>query len=76
MLVVDALLHPAQITEPDWNSMFDMDPEQDRVTRRALLDVLESDDMLFAASHFPPPSFGRIRRHHGRRYWQPLTAAG
>jgi glyoxylase-like metal-dependent hydrolase (beta-lactamase superfamily II) len=73
MLVADAFLHPAQITEPDWASMFDMDPEQDRLTRRTLLDRLESEDMLFAASHFPHPSFGRIRRAHGRRYWQPMA---
>jgi glyoxylase-like metal-dependent hydrolase (beta-lactamase superfamily II) len=71
LLVVDALLHPAQVTEPDWSSMFDMDPERDRATRRDLLDRLEGQEMLFAASHFPEPAFGRIARLDGRRYWQP-----
>jgi glyoxylase-like metal-dependent hydrolase (beta-lactamase superfamily II) len=71
LLVVDALLHPAQITEPDWNSMFDMDPEQDRQTRRQLLDRLEAENLLFAASHFPEPGFGHVVQSGGRRYWEP-----
>lgn len=73
LLVADALLHPAQVTEPDWSSMFDMDPEQDRMTRRLLLDRLESQNMLFAASHFPEPAFGRITRIDGVRHWEPLV---
>jgi glyoxylase-like metal-dependent hydrolase (beta-lactamase superfamily II) len=74
VLVADALVHPAQVTEPGWSSMFDMDPDQDRRTRRELLDELESENLLFAASHFPEPSFGRIVRDDGRRYWHPLEA--
>jgi glyoxylase-like metal-dependent hydrolase (beta-lactamase superfamily II) len=71
LLVVDVILHPAQVTEPDWSSMFDMDPERDRATRRELLDRLEAQAMLFAASHFPEPAFGRIVRVDDRRYWEP-----
>jgi glyoxylase-like metal-dependent hydrolase (beta-lactamase superfamily II) len=75
LLVVDALLHPAQVTEPDWSSMFDMDPEQDRLTRHRLLERLEAQETLFAASHFPEPAFGRITRSDGRRYWEPMGLA-
>jgi glyoxylase-like metal-dependent hydrolase (beta-lactamase superfamily II) len=74
VLVADALLHPAQVTEPEWSSMFDMDVDLDRRTRHELLDALESENLLFAASHFPEPSFGRIVRDDGRRYWHPLEA--
>ena len=73
-LVADTLLHPAQITEPDWSSMFDMDPDREHETRRRLLDELEADDILFAASHFPDPAFGRVVREQGRRYWAPVDA--
>jgi glyoxylase-like metal-dependent hydrolase (beta-lactamase superfamily II) len=73
LLVADALLHPAQVTEPDWSSMFDMDPDQDRLTRHRLLDQLETEGTLFAASHFPDPGFGRVERSKGRRYWVPLS---
>jgi glyoxylase-like metal-dependent hydrolase (beta-lactamase superfamily II) len=72
LLVADALLHPAQITEPGWSSMFDMDREQERATRELLLEELEAQDVLFAASHFPDPAFGRIVREEGRRYWAPI----
>jgi glyoxylase-like metal-dependent hydrolase (beta-lactamase superfamily II) len=71
ILLIDALLHPAQVTEPDWVAMFDMDPEQDRRTRRELLDRLESESLPCAVSHFPHPSFGRIGREDGRRVWIP-----
>ena len=72
LLVADALLHPAQVTEPGWSSMFDMDREQERATRERLLEELEAHDLLFAASHFPDPAFGRIVREEGRRYWAPM----
>jgi glyoxylase-like metal-dependent hydrolase (beta-lactamase superfamily II) len=74
LLIADALLHPAQVTEPDWISMFDVDPEQERGTRRELLDWLESEGLVFSASHFPDPPFGRVVREDGRRYWQPLPS--
>jgi hypothetical protein len=56
--------------------MFDADPEQDRSTRRALLDRLEAEQTVFAASHLPEPAFGRIVRENGRRYWQSLPREG
>ena len=34
LLVADAFLHPAQVTEPDWGSRFDADLEGQRDTRR------------------------------------------
>jgi glyoxylase-like metal-dependent hydrolase (beta-lactamase superfamily II) len=73
LLIADALLHPAQVTEPDWISMFDTDPEQERRTRHELLNQLEAEALVFSASHFPEPAFGRIVREDGRRYWQPLS---
>jgi glyoxylase-like metal-dependent hydrolase (beta-lactamase superfamily II) len=63
LLIADALLHPAQVTEP----------EQERRTRRELLNQLEAEALVFSASHFPEPAFGRIVREDGRRYWQPLS---
>ena len=73
LLVADAFLHPAQISEPDWVSMFDMDPGRERETRRRLLDELETGDVLFAASHFPDPAFGRVVRDGGRLSWEPMA---
>ena len=72
LLVADALIHPAQVTEPEWCVFTDADSEQLRTTRRALLDRIEADEMVFSATHFPDPAFGRIVREDGRRFWQPL----
>lgn len=69
----DVAVHPAQVSEPDWNVMFDMHAEQARATRQAILDRVEADGMVVAARHFPEPGFGRVIRVEGRRYWQALT---
>lgn len=48
----DVLHHPVQIERPDWASVFDMDAEQARTTRAALLaDIADSGTVLLGA-HF------------------------
>jgi glyoxylase-like metal-dependent hydrolase (beta-lactamase superfamily II) len=71
----DAIVHPAQATEPTWNVHFDMDKEQAARTREMLLTWLEADGIAVAAGHIPGSGFGRIVREKGepgRRYWQTL----
>jgi len=71
----DAIVHPAQATEPTWNVHFDMDKEQAARTREMLLAWLEADDITVAAGHIPGSGFGRIVRdggEAGRRYWLTL----
>lgn len=72
VLLGDVAIHPAQISEPDWNAMFDMDGETARQTRIAMLDRIEASGMVVGARHFPEPGFGRVIRLEGRRYWQGL----
>jgi glyoxylase-like metal-dependent hydrolase (beta-lactamase superfamily II) len=72
LIVSDALLHPAQITEPDWDFFVDMDPPTCHQTHRHMLDRMEAEGMTMVGCHFPEPGFGRIVRLEGRRYWQPL----
>jgi glyoxylase-like metal-dependent hydrolase (beta-lactamase superfamily II) len=72
VILGDIAHHPAQVSEPDWNSMFDMDPEQARQTRHAFLARLEADGMPVAADHFPGTGFGRVVREQAGRVWQPL----
>jgi glyoxylase-like metal-dependent hydrolase (beta-lactamase superfamily II) len=66
----DVAVHPAQVSEPDLNVMFDMDADTARATRRAVLDRVEAEGLTVAARHFPEPGFGRVVRLEGRRYWQ------
>lgn len=73
----DAIVHPAQATEPTWNVHFDMDKEQAARTREMLLAWLESDGMIVAAGHIPGSGFGRVVRdggEEGRRYWHTLES--
>jgi glyoxylase-like metal-dependent hydrolase (beta-lactamase superfamily II) len=73
----DAIVHPAQATEPTWNVHFDMDKEQAARSREMLLAWLESDGMIVAAGHIPGSGFGRVVRdggEEGRRYWQTLES--
>ena len=68
----DVAIHPAQVSQPEWNAMFDMDGETARATRVAILDRVEAEGLTVAARHFPEPGFGRVVRLEGRRYWQSL----
>ena len=66
----DVANHPAQISEPDWCSRGDLDPETTRRTRQLLLDRAEVEGLWLAPSHFPEP-FGSVIRVEGRRCWSP-----
>jgi glyoxylase-like metal-dependent hydrolase (beta-lactamase superfamily II) len=73
----DAIVHPAQATEPTWNVHFDMDKEQAARTREMLLAWLEADGITVAAGHIPGSGFGRVARdggEAGRRLWLTLEA--
>ena len=66
----DVLVHPAQVTEDDWNCHFDFDWPLSTKTRRKMLDDLESRQTPVISCHFPAPGFGKVRRSEGKRYWQ------
>ena len=72
IILGDAIHSQAQVQETHWVSRADMDPEQTRQTRRALMEQLEQADILGIIGHFPAPGFGKIVRLENRRYWQPL----
>jgi glyoxylase-like metal-dependent hydrolase (beta-lactamase superfamily II) len=68
----DVVVHPAQISEPDWPFGGDQDGETGRKTRNALLERVEAEGIKLVSGHFPEPGFGQIIRLEGRRYWQAL----
>jgi len=68
----DMAIHPAQVTEVNWNTMFEMDPERAIQTHQQFFDRLEREGIALAASHFPAPGLGQLIRLQGRRYWQAL----
>ena len=66
----DVVHFPFQIQETAWEIIFNQDQEQASRTREAVLERLEVEGSLVGAGHFMPPSFGRVVRSQGRRYWQ------
>ncbi|CAA9439095.1 MAG: hypothetical protein AVDCRST_MAG78-2284 [uncultured Rubrobacteraceae bacterium] len=68
----DVIVHPAQATEPTWNTRFDADKEQAAFTREMLLEWAEADGITLAAGHIPGSGFGRVVREEGRRYWRAI----
>jgi hypothetical protein len=68
----DAISCPAQLEEPEWSGIGDVDPRLARRTQEAVAREIESSAALLATAHFPGLTFGRVLTGEGRRYWQPL----
>lgn len=66
----DAIVHPAQFTEPDWRVRMDFDSEAAAMTRHSLLDRFEAENLTVVSCHFPRPGYGQLIRFEGRRFWQ------
>ena len=66
----DAFVHPSQITNEDWNSLFDTDSDMATDTRRKLLNIVEADNIPMISCHFETPGVGYVIRSQSKRYWQ------
>jgi glyoxylase-like metal-dependent hydrolase (beta-lactamase superfamily II) len=56
----DLMHRPVQVAEPQWSSMFCVDPAQSRATRQAFMEQHADTGQLIIVAHFPEP--GRIVR--------------
>jgi glyoxylase-like metal-dependent hydrolase (beta-lactamase superfamily II) len=56
-----ATIHGA-FERPDWQNLFDHEPERAAETRRRLLDRAATDQMLILGYHFPFPGLGYVLR--------------
>ncbi len=70
ILLGDVVHCPAQLLEPEWNILFDVDAALATRTRNVLLDELEGTDTAVGCCHLPESAFGRVVRGEGKRYWQ------
>jgi glyoxylase-like metal-dependent hydrolase (beta-lactamase superfamily II) len=68
MLLGDAVHCPFELTENDWEAVFDVDRALARRTREALARELEGSDVLLGAPHFPGLAFGRLLAGEGRSW--------
>jgi glyoxylase-like metal-dependent hydrolase (beta-lactamase superfamily II) len=58
----DALHSPLQCRYPEMSVIFDTDPAQAAASRRALLERYVDTGTICCMTHFPSPSFGRLKR--------------
>jgi glyoxylase-like metal-dependent hydrolase (beta-lactamase superfamily II) len=72
LLVADAFHHPAQVTEPEWGSIYDDDPAATAATRVRLAEWAAREGLIVGVTHFLAPGFGRVVRDGARWYWEPL----
>jgi glyoxylase-like metal-dependent hydrolase (beta-lactamase superfamily II) len=68
-LLGDVAHCPIELTELEWEGVYDIDPDLARKTREALLRELEGRDIPVAAAHFEGMQFGRVLQGSGKRQW-------
>ena len=68
----DAVIHPIQVSRPEWYAAFDLRPEQAVSTRRKLLARAADEDMLLHGAHFPWPGLGHVVRQDQGFRWEPI----
>jgi hypothetical protein len=50
------------LRNPDWQVMFDHEPEKAVATRRRIYDMASADKLLISGYHFPFPGLGYIEK--------------
>ncbi|MFN2590215.1 MAG: MBL fold metallo-hydrolase [Actinomycetota bacterium] len=70
ILLGDVVHSPVQLLEPEWNTIWDVDPVLARRTRGRVVDELQQEpSAVLSAGHFPGLNFGRLLVSERRRQW-------
>jgi glyoxylase-like metal-dependent hydrolase (beta-lactamase superfamily II) len=69
ILPADVLPNPMLVTETDWRFTSDHEHARAVATRRAILERIEAEGLVVAATHQPEP-FGDVVRVAGKRWWR------
>lgn len=70
--IADAIIHPLTAEHPDWNNIFDRDPERAGAASRQIMEQLADSSIAFVATHFPFPGIGNLVRNQESFSWRPL----
>jgi len=73
LLIGDVCHDPAQLSEPDWSPVFDVDAALSARSRRAVARMAKELSGLVAGAHFNAPGatpFGRLIEIEGRTLWR------
>jgi glyoxylase-like metal-dependent hydrolase (beta-lactamase superfamily II) len=74
LCLVDLVLHPIHLQEPEWSAAVDMLPDRLVATRHAFLGRAAAENCLVMAFHFPFPGLGRASSLGVGWQWEPLEA--
>lgn len=69
LLLGDVVHSVVELTEPDWEAVFDVDPKAAQSVRAALTEELATGGTPAAAAHFPDMRFGRLLKTAGTHTW-------
>jgi glyoxylase-like metal-dependent hydrolase (beta-lactamase superfamily II) len=58
------------LQHPEWTPIFDYDPAQAIISRRAILDRMATDGIMAMGYHFPFPAIGHVVRHDKAYRWE------
>jgi len=67
LLMGDVVHAVAELTDPEWHGLYDLDPKAARLVRDRLVNEAAGAGDLIAAAHFPGLGFGRLVISAGRR---------
>lgn len=73
LLLADTLHIPAQVTYPDWSSVWDWDKDMAAQTRQQVVEQAEYQGLLLAAPHIPFGGLGYVKQEDGSRIWSPIV---
>jgi glyoxylase-like metal-dependent hydrolase (beta-lactamase superfamily II) len=69
LLLGDVAHSVVELTDPNWEAVFDVDPVAASAVRAGLVDELTDSPDAIAAAHFPGLRFGRLVTVSGERQW-------
>jgi glyoxylase-like metal-dependent hydrolase (beta-lactamase superfamily II) len=74
LCISDTVGHPVHLEHPEWNILYDYEPEMAVHSRRQVIDRAVSEHAPILAYHFDFPGLGYIYRQQGGLKWQPIEA--
>ncbi len=69
----DTLFHPLYAQNPRWPDTMALDPEQEVISRRRMLERAAESKALVLTGHIPFPGMGTIRHQADAYCWHPTT---
>ena len=73
IVLADTWHSPIQVAYPGWPMTYDEDAHAASTTRRQVIEIAESDDLLVAVPHTIDHGFGKVRREGDGYAWNPFV---